>query len=240
MTRARELQHVQTNLVRRIIAGTVSPTEIRISLEPLGLNPEGQYLAVCARPGPAADIHTIEEYLGVDGMRGRRQGLTALVDGTLCGFVLSALPRQPAPTTIGVSEPAALTGFEAPFRRANRALITATAFGASGVFAFSPLALQAGIVGDPDVGEVLRTRYIDPLQSVAGGAAILNTVQHYLSNDGRVDETADALGIHVNTVRHRLKRFEGLTGRPLTNSEVAIELWHALEADRLLNDNTRA
>jgi PucR C-terminal helix-turn-helix domain len=39
------------------------------------------------------------------------------------------------------------------------------------------------------------------------------------------------LTIHANTVRHRLKRFEELTGRPLTNSEVAVELWLALEAD---------
>lgn len=130
--------------------------------------------------------------------------------------------------------------FEAPFRRASPALETATAFGTSGVFAFSSLALQASIVGNPDVGEVLRTRYIDPLQAVAGGPAFLNTVQHYLSNDGRVDGTADAPGIHANTVRHRIKRFEELTGRPLTNSEVAVELWLALEAHRLLEDTARA
>ena len=102
----------------------------------------------------------------------------------------------------------------------------------------SSLALQATIIGDPDVGEVLRARYIDPLQAVAGGRAILDTVQHYLSNDGRIDGTASALGIHANTVRHRLRRFEDLTGRSLTNSEVAVELWLALEANRLVNDNT--
>ena len=133
LTRARELQHVQTNLVRRIVVGTVTPAEIRASLEPLGLAPQGQYCAVCARPGPSADIHTIEQYLNVDGMRGRRQGLTALVDGILCGFILPALPRRPAPTTIGVSEPAPLMAFEAPSRRATRALDTAAALAAWGV-----------------------------------------------------------------------------------------------------------
>ncbi len=42
LTRARELQHVQTNLVRRILVGTVTPAEIRAALEPLGLDPHGQ------------------------------------------------------------------------------------------------------------------------------------------------------------------------------------------------------
>jgi len=128
LSRARELQHVQTNLVRRVLSGVAGPAELRNGLEPLHLDPDALYVAVCARPTARADTHHIEQYPGVDGLHGRRNGLTALIDGDLRGFVLPALPREPAPTVIGLSEPAPLTAFQGPIRRADRALETALTF----------------------------------------------------------------------------------------------------------------
>jgi hypothetical protein len=47
---------------------------------------------------PQTDTAQIEQYLGVDGFQERRQGLTALIDGDVCGFVLPAghASRHPA------------------------------------------------------------------------------------------------------------------------------------------------
>jgi hypothetical protein len=50
LSRARELQHVQTNLVRRVLSGVAGPAELRNGLEPLHLDPDALYVAVCARP----------------------------------------------------------------------------------------------------------------------------------------------------------------------------------------------
>ena len=40
---------------------------------------------------------------------------------------------------------------------------------------------------------------------------------------------ADALRIHSNTLRYRLDKYTSLTGADLTNTEVIIEVWWALE-----------
>jgi hypothetical protein len=233
LDRARELQHVQGNLTRRMLDGIASPAEIRTGLGALGLEPDADCLAVRARPGPDAESMDIERYLGVDGLHGRRNGLMTLIDGDLCGFVRHPFPRMPAPTAIGVSEPASPFALKEPFRRATRALETATAFRSKGVFAFESLAIQAAIVRDPDVGAILRARYLEPLAHGPSGPAILRTAELYLDNDGSVDATARALGVHANTVRKRLDRFEDLTGRSLREGETAIELWWALQSEQL-------
>ena len=54
-----------------------------------------------------------------------------------------------------------------------------------------------------------------------------------LRDDGSIDATATALGVHANSVRKRLERFEERTGRSPRDSEAAIELWWALQASRL-------
>jgi DNA-binding PucR family transcriptional regulator len=45
--------------------------------------------------------------------------------------------------------------------------------------------------------------------------------------------TAGALGVHPNTVRKRLERFEARTGRSLRDSETEVELWWAFQDRRL-------
>jgi DNA-binding PucR family transcriptional regulator len=48
-----------------------------------------------------------------------------------------------------------------------------------------------------------------------------------------IDETAGALHVHPNTLRHRLRRFEEATGANLRQPSDLIELWWALERRRL-------
>ena len=49
----------------------------------------------------------------------------------------------------------------------------------------------------------------------------------------RVDDTARALHVHPNTLRHRLRRFEEATGATLRDPRHLVELWWALERRRL-------
>src|SRR4051794_41208283 len=73
LSRAREQHHAQSSLVRRLLAGTVAPGEVRMAVAPLGLDPTAVYQAVRARPEPSVDGETIEQYLGAHGLvkRGR-------------------------------------------------------------------------------------------------------------------------------------------------------------------------
>ena len=49
----------------------------------------------------------------------------------------------------------------------------------------------------------------------------------------RIDETARALHVHPNTLRHRLRRYEEATGASLRRPADLIELWWALERRQL-------
>jgi hypothetical protein len=229
---AREQQHVQSNLVRRVLTGTAAPAEIRSAVTPLGLDSDGQYYAVRARPEPAVDMEAIERYLDADGLVRRGNGLVALIDGDACGFV-GHLPRTAAPTAVGVSDPVALSAMEPAFRRAGRALETALALGAKGIFGFGDLSIQPAITSDADLGAVMLARYVDAVLALPAGPDILATAERFLANDRSVDLTAKDLDVHPNTVRHRLERFEEITGRSLRETETLVELWWALQRRRL-------
>ena len=105
--------------------------------------------------------------------------------------------------------------------------------GAKGVFGFDELSIYPAIAADPDVGGVMLARYVEPVEAVAGGATILTTIEHYLANDRSVEVTAKDLGVHSNTVRQRLERFEQTTGQSLRETETLVELYWALEHRRI-------
>ncbi len=64
-----------------------------------------------------------------------------------------------------------------------------------------------------------------------GRGDLMKTLAAFLSADQRLQETANQLYVHVNTVRHRLKRIHELSGRdPLSPTEAVdlrIALWSA-------------
>ncbi|MGN6243481.1 MAG: PucR family transcriptional regulator [Motilibacteraceae bacterium] len=89
------------------------------------------------------------------------------------------------------------------------------------------LALQ-----DQDVLESFRASLLAPLEEhdAGHGAALVATLDAFLTSGGRWQETADALHLHVNTLRHRLTRVEQLTGRRLDSTADRVDLWLALRA----------
>jgi DNA-binding PucR family transcriptional regulator len=203
-----------------------------MAVAPLGLDPTAVYQAVRARPEPSVDGETIEQYLGADGLVKRGRGLVVWIDGDICGFIADR-PKAAAPTAIGISEPVPLHDLEPAFRRASRALETALALGARGVFDLTTLGVHAAVVGDADVGDAMVRRYIEALDDVTGGDAILHTTERFLTNDCNAEATARELDVHVNTVRHRLHRFEEATGRSLRETEALVEAWWALQRRQL-------
>jgi DNA-binding PucR family transcriptional regulator len=76
-------------------------------------------------------------------------------------------------------------------------------------------------------------RYLTPLEGTTGGDTVLTTVERFLINDANAETTARDLGVHVNTIRHRLGRFEEATGRSLREIETLTEVWWALQRRRI-------
>jgi sugar diacid utilization regulator len=75
-----------------------------------------------------------------------------------------------------------------------------------------PLAVQ-----DEDLVVAFRRALRGPLieHDARHQSSLVETLDTFLSSGGRWQETARSLHIHVNTLRHRLRRFETLTQRDL-------------------------
>ncbi|MGB4780194.1 helix-turn-helix domain-containing protein, partial [Microbacterium sp.] len=71
-----------------------------------------------------------------------------------------------------------------------------------------------------------------PLRShdATHGTALLATVHTWLAHDARIDEAAQALGIHRHTVRARIAQAQQLLGVDLSSFPARAELWAALVA----------
>jgi hypothetical protein len=229
----RQEQHQAANLVRRALFGSILPSDLRGLAQVYGLDPAAAYYAVRALPPADSGAGELERFLHAQPGRFARNGLVALIDGHVTGFV-RRLPSGAAPATVGVAGPVLLPGLEPAFRLASRALETALALGAKGVFGLQDLGLHPAVLADQDVGAVLLARYVTPIERMGtSGRAMLQTVARYLANDSALTVTARELGVHVNTVRYRLSRYEELTGRSLRENEALVEVWWALQRRRL-------
>lgn len=74
--------------------------------------------------------------------------------------------------------------------------------------------------------------YLGELRTSAEGPELMDTLRAWLDQHGQVDAAAQRLGIHRHTVRHRLRRAEGVLGRSLDDPAVRADLWFALASAR--------
>lgn len=229
---ARQDQHRRSDFVRGILFAALGPADIRQQAYRYGLDPDRDYHAIRAQPSQETPMAAIERLLRLSVDSSHPQGMAALIDGDVAGFI-ERPPEGKANTAIGIGPPARLDQLEPSFRRATRAMATAVAFGLTGVYDLGSLGLLPAVLADTDVAEELARRYIAPLGTGEPMQPILETVRRYLTLGMRADVTAEHLTVHHNTVRYRLRRYEELTGVDLRDPNCALEAWWALERNRL-------
>jgi len=235
LERTREEQQRRDAFVLAALMGTVDPAELRRDSAAFDLDPERSYVPFRARTlQPARESaaggrlpHRVALALAGDG------GLTATLDHDVIGIAT----RPPVPIAgvcAGIGPAAGLGELPASFAHAGRALQTAIAFGQEGVFSLSDLSIRPAILADAELGDAFADRYLVPLADLGRlGAELETTLRAWFDQGMRVEETARTLHVHPNTLRHRLRRFEEVTGGNLRHPADLIELWWALERRRL-------
>ncbi|MHA6803947.1 PucR family transcriptional regulator [Salinifilum ghardaiensis] len=78
----------------------------------------------------------------------------------------------------------------------------------------------------PAAARVFADEVLAPLD---GHPQLLEALRTWLSQHGSWDRTAAALGVHRNSVRHRIGRVERLLTADLADPQVRMELWFALQ-----------
>jgi hypothetical protein len=220
--------------LRGLLDGSLSPLEAQSRAAAYGLLPGGRYTALRARPGVDVDVRQLQRAIESSGATDGGGLLVAVVDGHVWGLVSQPPAIADGQGVMGLGTAGELSGAAGSFALATRALETATAFGRTGVVSIDDLSLRPVILSEDHVGERLIRRYLGPLRELGEfGATLERTMQEYLASGMRIDDCAKALIIHPNTLRHRIDRFQQLTGADLRRTEDVIEVWWALERRRV-------
>jgi PucR C-terminal helix-turn-helix domain len=226
LEQAREEQQRRDAFLLALLTGTLDAAELRRDSGTFGLDADREFLPFRAR-GAGAQSHRVAVALAGD------DGLVMSLDRDLAG-IATRLPASLPGIVVGVGPAARLEALPAAFAMASRALQTAVAFGQEGAFSLADLSIRPAIVADEVLGDAFAARYLEPLAGLGRlGTELEETLRTWFDQGMRVDDTARALHVHPNTLRHRLRRFEETTGTTLRDPRHLVELWWALERRRL-------
>jgi hypothetical protein len=235
---AREEQQRRDAFVVTVLTGRVDPAELGRDSAAQGLDPERSYLPFRARARDPDHAHGLSRRLGL-GLAGEA-GLVATLDGDLVGVAVRA-PDPVAGVTTGIGPAVRLSALPSSFALASRALQTALAFGQDGVHSLSDLSVRPAILVDEALGDAFVERYLGPLAELGRlGTELEATLRTFFEHDLRVEDTARALFVHPNTLRHRVRRFEEATGASLRRPGDIVEVWWALERRQLSGRTNQA
>ena len=225
-----------------MLSGILDLDAVRVRLRLAGLDP-GQPLVLAAVSndrGHDRDLHTRLVDLNIPHLVLQQHELYVVLQQSASGpDVLAATPGS----HVGVSRPfRARKSLELPRREAlwalryarsqRRALIEYAAMRSSAMWLPANPPALSGIVEE----------ILGPLAAhdAEHGTELQRTLLMLLDRDRNVAATARALGVHRNTVIHRITRVEELTGRDLRRVQDLAELWLASGASELLSGHTHS
>ena len=228
LEQAREEQQRRDAFVLALLSGTLDAAELRAQSATFGLDADRSYVPFRARSAAGSGLsRRVAVALAGD------DGLVTGLDRDFAGIAARA-PASVPRVVCGLGPPARLESLPASFASASRALQTAVAFGQEGALTLADLSIRPAILADEALGDAFAARYLEPLAGLGRlGAELETTLRAWFDQEMRVDDTARALHIHPNTLRHRLRRFEEATGATLRDPRNLVELWWALERRRL-------
>jgi sugar diacid utilization regulator/GAF domain-containing protein len=144
--------------------------------------------------------------------------------------------RAGVPVAVGISRLVAdPSGLAPAVREAQQALRAARSLPKLSALALAgELELHDMLLAAPRSPEITQAarRLLLPLSEPSGrarGGELVSTLATYLETVGHLESAARRLGIHINTMRHRIGRIEELLGRDLRDARTRLDLQLALE-----------
>jgi putative transposase len=235
---ARQDFNARMDFLQQLLAGKLPAAEIQVRAMSLKINPEARYTVVRGRAGDPSSLAELRRVL-----ERRATGVpTGTLVGQMNGDVIAlciTVPQIPRRSWyVGVGPEVNLTDVLQSVDVATRVVDTAEQCGTTGVFSLTEIAMRAAVVSDPQVGDLLIDRYLAPLQSLEEFAPVIeDTVRAYLAHNLDIKSSAQAVHVHPNTFRYRLKRFEEVANTSLSVTETLFEVWWALERQQARKRN---
>lgn len=229
----RDERHTLDTLTR-ILSGTINSADLPKSAAQLGLPVEGSMYVIRCSASNQDNLLAYKQHLTRHAkLKETTPPVLALIDGQLSGILRGFSTSENAPLTIGFAHIRDLQSAPEGWYAATQALTTAQAFNLSGSYSFADLALRSVITSQTSVGELLWNRYFSKFQkSDAQYELIVTTIGSLQEHGMNINQAAAAMHIHPNTLRHRLKKFESVSGCSLDDFETALEIWWAINYAR--------
>lgn len=144
--------------------------------------------------------------------------------------------RQAATARVGISPSFRELAETSDALRLARVTVTGKSSGTSLVSVFDDTPLAVAAVSAPDVMAKIKLLVLSRIDELPAEERVilLDTFQAWVDAGGSANDTAAKIFCHPNTVRHRLRRIEDLTGRSLSRPKDLAELCLALEVERRL------
>lgn len=214
----------RAGLVRRLLTGRAAPNE----LDPSVFDADGEYAAVRCITHDGVGLKDMAA-LERTGSASRRAAVLGLVGGECVGIV-ARRPEPPTGMLVAVGPTVPLSEIKRSFTIADKACHVAHHLRRRGIQTMDSLTWRLAAVDEPEVTELLRARYIEPLRAEGEfGRDIEKSVRRYLAKELNVPETARALSVHANTLRYRLRKFTELTGADLDTPATLMEVTWAFQ-----------
>ncbi|WP_261566285.1 PucR family transcriptional regulator [Frankia gtarii] len=223
---ARRDERHRIAFLHRLLVGGVDQAELVAGQSVHGVLTDGRYWVFRARE---LDGHEDPQRLSRHLEHGNRRSLVASVEDDIAGITVTR-PVPLADAVIAVTGPVPLATVSSAFAEATRVLNVALRYRRTGVVDSSSLSVRVAVEQQGELGELLHRRYLARLVKRGPAAAeLIETVERWLHERRSVAATARALSVHENTVRYRLGRFAQLTDADLSDTDVLVEVWWALE-----------
>ncbi len=228
---ARADQERRAGALRLLLRGDLGPEDAAENLSSLGLSADNVFFVVRGRSREGQDGGRVGSVLAQGKDQAPHAALVLWAEDTV--GLMCERPSAPSGLTVGYSGPVPVADLGAAHRRATGAFDTAWALGLEGAYELADLGIRAAVQASPEVGQVLRGRYLVPLEASGSlGQELLSTARTHLESGGKRETTAKRLHLHQNTVGYRLNRFCELTGADLTDLTTLAELhWLFTELD---------
>jgi hypothetical protein len=226
---ARRDERQKVAFLQRVLNGNLLPSEVVQFGTAYGLEPDSEHWVFRARH-PRGTPQSLSRHIELTCGGGHSAPLVGPIDGDLAGITGQRPSVNDELTVLAAVGPRPLTMLAQAFAECTRLLNVAVRYHKHGLVDRQSLSVRIAVVEESDIGAALYDRYVATVLDCCPMAdLILRSVQVYLASHRRIQAASDALLIHGNTLRYRLDKYTSITGADLTDTEVIIEVWWALE-----------
>jgi purine catabolism regulator len=258
-------KRLRGDLLNALVRGELSPRDIRLWTERIGLDLEQAHtcLRFCWDSADPPSVRRLETLVNGEISR---QGVTAIVNVLenqvicFCEVVpdkvraeealnlgrsvldRGALTYPDARPRCGIGTPAqSLEDWLTSFRQAGQALEMSQRLAETRPLFYPDLSVYRLLLQIDDSPELkaFQQEILGPLLEHENGKELIRTLEVYFERNGNLKKTAHNLYIHRNTLIYRLERIHEITGLDLDNPETRLALQLTLHIHKMLGNANR-